>query len=272
MGDGALTETAGRLLLYDLVLSFLWTFWSSILKLLVLSGSLYIISLLFFSWLGLRTHGGCSNPLVLLSAAMNGDTSMFPRTVAGRILAQVAGSIVGVGLAREMFPQVADCPCLNVDIPRGALAEGLISFSYVAIYLGAKRKYPKNFVLRASITAVSRLILRLLVGGCMNPASHARWSHQVFFFIFVHLFFLFLGTSVLSPGLRWAFSRGDHITKEHLFVYWLAPLEGTLLGFWVSSLLVEGPLHKVKRRTRNQINAKYIIYIHKYINIYAHFG
>ncbi|CAA7398319.1 unnamed protein product [Spirodela intermedia] len=230
MGDGVLSETAGRLLLYDLVLSFLWTFWSSILKLLVnqpvglgillrplaevLSGSLYIISLLFFSWLGLRTHGGCVNPLVLLSAAMNGDISMFPRTVAGRILAQVAGSIVGVGLAREMFPQVADCPCLNVDIPRGALAEGLISFSYVAIYLGAKRKYPKNFVRRASITAVSRLILRLLVGGCMNPAS----------------------------AFGWAFSRGDHITKEHLFVYWLAPLEGTLLGFWVSSLLVEeGP-------------------------------
>lgn len=37
--------------------------------------------------------------------------------------------------------------------------------------------------------------------------------------------------------MGWAYARGDHITKEHIFVYWLAPVEATLLAVWTFSLI-----------------------------------
>ncbi|KAJ6316898.1 hypothetical protein OIU78_020062 [Salix suchowensis] len=63
------------------------------------------------------------------------------------------------------------------------------------------------------ISSVSKLSLHILgsdlTGGCMNPAS----------------------------VMGWAYARGDHITKEHILVYWLAPIEGTLLAVWTFKLL-----------------------------------
>lgn len=38
--------------------------------------------------------------------------------------------------------------------------------------------------------------------------------------------------------MGWAFARGEHITKEHLIVYWLAPVEATLVAVWVFGLVV----------------------------------
>jgi aquaporin SIP len=38
--------------------------------------------------------------------------------------------------------------------------------------------------------------------------------------------------------MGWAFARGDHISKEHLFVYWLAPIEATLLAVGMFKLLL----------------------------------
>ncbi|KAL9331364.1 hypothetical protein ACSQ67_000974 [Phaseolus vulgaris] len=63
--------------------------------------------------------------------------------------------------------------------------------------------------------SLSKLTLHILgsdlTGGCMNPAS----------------------------VMGWAYARGDHITKEHFFVYWLAPIEATILAVWTSKLLVQ---------------------------------
>lgn len=38
--------------------------------------------------------------------------------------------------------------------------------------------------------------------------------------------------------MGWAYARGDHITKEHFVVYWLAPMEATLLAVWTFKLLL----------------------------------
>ncbi len=45
--------------------------------------------------------------------------------------------------------------------------------------------------------------------------------------------------------MGWAYARGDHITKEHVIVYWLAPIEATLLAIWTFRLLF-GPLKQEK--------------------------
>lgn len=37
--------------------------------------------------------------------------------------------------------------------------------------------------------------------------------------------------------MGWAFANKQHITKEHLIVYWLAPVEATLVAVWVSGII-----------------------------------
>lgn len=39
--------------------------------------------------------------------------------------------------------------------------------------------------------------------------------------------------------MGWAYARGNHMTKEHILVYWLAPIEATLLAVWIFKLLVQ---------------------------------
>lgn len=38
--------------------------------------------------------------------------------------------------------------------------------------------------------------------------------------------------------MGWAYARGTHVTKEHILVYWLAPIEATLLAIWTFRVLV----------------------------------
>lgn len=38
--------------------------------------------------------------------------------------------------------------------------------------------------------------------------------------------------------MGWAYARGAHVTKEHILVYWLAPIEATLLAIWTFRVLV----------------------------------
>ena len=49
--------------------------------------------------------------------------------------------------------------------------------------------------------------------------------------------------------MGWAYARGDHITKEHILVYWLAPIEATLLAVWIFRLLVQ-PVKEEKTKIK----------------------
>lgn len=49
--------------------------------------------------------------------------------------------------------------------------------------------------------------------------------------------------------MGWAYARGDHITKEHVLVYWLAPVEATLLAVWIFRLVV-GPLKEQEAKKK----------------------
>jgi aquaporin SIP len=88
---------------------------------------------------------------------------------------QVIGSITGVRLIIETFPEIGLGPRLNVDINRGALTEGFLTFAIVTISLGLARKIPGSFIMKTWISSVSKLTLHILgsdlTGGCMNPAS-----------------------------------------------------------------------------------------------------
>ncbi|KAL3629832.1 hypothetical protein CASFOL_027054 [Castilleja foliolosa] len=218
-----------RLLAADFLMSLMWV-WSSVLnKILVhrvlgygaheLKGQIirYAVSILnmfLFGFMAKATKGGAYNPLSLLSAAISGDFSNFLFTLGARIPAQVVGSVYGVRLILDIFPGVGRGPRLNVDIAKGALTEGFLTFVIVIISLGLSRKMTNNFFMKTWISSLSKLSLHILgsdlTGGCMNPAS----------------------------VMGWAFANGEYITKEHLIVYWLAPLEATLAATWVFGILV----------------------------------
>ncbi|URE04148.1 Aquaporin, partial [Musa troglodytarum] len=130
----------------------------------------------------------------------------------------VLGSIIGVWLITATFPAAADGPHLNVDVSYGALIEGLITFAIIILSLGLN-KFPRSSH-KTWISSFAKLALHVLAsditGGVMNPAS----------------------------AFGWAYAQGKHLTKEHLCVYWLAPMEATLLVVWICSLFVKLPKQK----------------------------
>lgn len=64
----------------------------------------------------------------------------------------------------------------------------------------------------------------------------------------------FSDLNFISPVqvMGWAFARGDHKTKEHLVVYWLAPMQATVLAIWTFKFLV-GPAKEDKSGTKNKL-------------------
>ncbi|KAL5994824.1 MIP aquaporin [Asimina triloba] len=226
-----------KLILSDMIIAFMWV-WAGVLnkivvfKLLglgssqvdgeVVKGCIAVLTMFFFAWLGKATGGGAYNPLTVLSGAVSGGLAAFLFTVCGRIPAQVFGSIIGVKLIKDSFPEVGHGPRLNVDIHWGAMTEGLLTFTIVTISLGLKRTNSSSFFIKTWISSISKLSLHILgsdlTGGCMNPAS----------------------------AMGWAFARGDHITMEHLFVYWVAPIEAALVAQWLFKLLTQ-PHEKQKQ-------------------------
>ncbi|KAK7377972.1 hypothetical protein VNO80_03408 [Phaseolus coccineus] len=218
-----------RLLLADFVLSFMWVCSGVLVRLIVfqhlgfghsplgevIKTTFSVANMFFFSFLVKVTRGGAYNPLTVLADAISGNFNNFLYCVGARIPAQVVGSIVGVKFLIETIPEVGQGPRLNVDIHQGALTEGLLTFAIVSISLGLATKIRENFFMKTWISSLSKLTLHILgsdlTGGCMNPAS----------------------------VMGWAYARGDHITKEHFFVYWLAPIEATILAVWTFKLLVQ---------------------------------
>ncbi|XP_020219413.1 probable aquaporin SIP2-1 [Cajanus cajan] len=230
-----------KLLLSDFVLSFMWV-WSGVLiriflfKYLsfadallaeLLKTTLSVTNMFLFAFLVKVTRGGAYNPLTVLADAISGDFNNFLYCVGARIPTQVIGSIVGVKLLIDTIPEVGQGPRLNVDIHQGALTEGLLTFGIVIISLGLAMKVRENFFMKTWISSLSKLTLHILgsdfTGGCMNPAS----------------------------VMGWAYARGDHITKEHILVYWLAPIEATILAVWTFKFLVQ-PVIKDKTASKSK--------------------
>ncbi|XP_072975344.1 aquaporin SIP2-1 [Typha angustifolia] len=214
------------LLVSDFVLAFMWVWAGALVKLFVygflgighrpegeaLKIALTVLYMFFFAGLEKVTGGGSYNPLTALASSIMAKLDGYLFTAFGRIPAQVVGAILGVKLIRETFPELGHGPRLNVEIHHGALAEGLATFLIVMVSVTLKKKDPNSFFMKTWISSISKMALHILssdlTGGIMNPAS----------------------------AFAWAYARGDHVTLDHLFVYWLAPLQATLLGVWVVKL------------------------------------
>ncbi|KAA0053919.1 putative aquaporin SIP2-1 [Cucumis melo var. makuwa] len=226
-----MSSGAARLLVLDFALSFMWL-WSGVLVKIfvfgilgfgddlvseVVKASFSILNMFFFAFLVKISNGSAYNPLTILSAAFSGDFSRFLFVVGARIPAQVMGAITAVRLIIHTFPEAGRGPRLTVGIHHGALTEGLLTFAIVSISLGLSRKIVGNFFMKTWISSLSKLTLHILgsdlTGGCMNPAS----------------------------VMGWAYARGEHITTEHILVYWIAPIQGTIAAILTFKLLFRQP-------------------------------
>ncbi|XP_047311251.1 probable aquaporin SIP2-1 [Impatiens glandulifera] len=237
-GGGSSVSRAIRLVVSDFILSFMWV-WSGVLNrvfvfnVLGLADNFFgesvkcgftIIVMFFFAYMGKVTGGGTYNPLTLLTGGISGSFLHFLFNFCSRIPAQVLGSVVGVKLIIMTWPGIGHGPRLMIDLHQGALVEGLLTFTIVSISIALSKNIPGSFYTKNWISSTSKIALHLLgsdlTGGCMNPASVTGW----------------------------AFARGDHTTKEHLLVYWLAPVEATMLAMWISRLL--SPLIKEEEKKK----------------------
>ncbi|CAA0819367.1 Probable aquaporin SIP2-1 [Striga hermonthica] len=216
-----------RLLAADFAMSFMWVWSSMIVKIFVhrilgysahnMKGEVvrYAVSLMnmfFFAFVGKATKGGAYNPSPSCPPPCPVIFPVFSSLLGPEFL-QIVGSVYGLRLILQTVPGIGRGPRLNIDIAKGELTEGFLTFSIVIISLGLSRKVSNSFFIKTRISSLSKLTLHLLgsdlTGGCMNPAS----------------------------VMGWAFANGEHITKEHLIVYWLAPVEATLAAVWVFGIL-----------------------------------
>ncbi|CAN8254347.1 unnamed protein product [Cochlearia groenlandica] len=207
----------------DLVLSFMWI-WAGVFVNILVHGVLgfsrkdttgeivrylfSVVSMFVFAFLTKLTKGGLFNPLTALASGVSGGFGNFIFAVFVRIPVEVIGSILAVKHVLHVFPEIGKGPRLNVAIHHGALTEGILTFFIVMLSMGLTVKIPGSFFIKTWISSISKLTLHVLgsdlTGGCMNPAT----------------------------VMGWAYARGEHITKEHLLVYWLGPVKGTLLAVW----------------------------------------
>lgn len=216
-----------RLLVADFAISLMWVWSNEMMKIFVkrvlgngasqLEGdilriALSLLNMFVFAYASNATNGSSYNPLTVLATAISGDFSNFLFTAGARIPAQVVGSVYGVRLILSTFPGSRD-PHLKVDMAKGALTEGLLAFAIVMITLVLSREIGGDFFMKTWISSVSKSTLHILgadlTGGCMNPAS----------------------------AMGWAFATKQYVTKEHLIVYWLAPVEATLAAVWLFGIL-----------------------------------
>ncbi|XP_031473484.2 probable aquaporin SIP2-1 isoform X1 [Nymphaea colorata] len=228
-------EIRARLAAWDFGMSLMWA-WSGALTRLLVHGfgdgtvagevvkvSLYVGSLFLSAWVGRVTGGGCGNPLTLLVRSVSDDFNDLSFTVLARIPAQVCGSIVGAALVTLILPEFTYSDPLKVGIAQGALTEGFLAFGIASVSLALTRYDPNDFIVKTWIHSMSRLTLRILgsdlTGGIMNPASAAGW----------------------------AFVLGNQTARQHLLVYWIAPIQATILAAWAFRWLIQNGRKQEKR-------------------------
>ncbi|XP_010251760.1 PREDICTED: probable aquaporin SIP2-1 isoform X2 [Nelumbo nucifera] len=169
-----------QLILSDLIISFMWVWSCGLTKILlynylalgqpireIMEGSLYVLSIFFFSWLGNNCSGGSYNPfsVSVLSDAISGDNARYWFAVGVRVPTQAIGSTIAVKLIIWAFPEIDHDAILNVDIFRGALVEGALTYLIVVISLEASENHNNNFFLETWISSVCELALHILGHG-----------------------------------------------------------------------------------------------------------
>ncbi|EFJ16069.1 hypothetical protein SELMODRAFT_117054 [Selaginella moellendorffii] len=217
-----------KLILADAAISFLWVFCTSCIgaateiiascagvegdrKFYIVFGLIALL-IIVFSALAQAIGGASWNPTAVLAFSGVGvGDSIF--NLALRIPAQAVGSAAGALAIFELMPSsfkgTLGGPSLKVDLRTGAIAEGLLSFIMSFVVLWAVLRGPRNAALKSGIIISTTIALIVLGSGYTGPAMNP------------------------ANAFAWAYVNKSHNTNEHLYVYWLTPLLGSLAASMV---------------------------------------
>ncbi|XP_011623776.1 aquaporin SIP1-2 isoform X2 [Amborella trichopoda] len=184
-----------KLALGDAIITFMWVFcvsctgiFTSIIASYLKFQGFYtlgitvflVFSLVFiFSLIGEALGGASFNPsgLVAFHAAGFGKDSLF--SLAIRFPAQAAGAVGGALAIMEVMPasykNKLGGPSLKVELHKGAIAEGFLTFLISFAILFIIVKGPRNSLIKMWLLAMSTVTLVLAgssyTGPAMNPAN-----------------------------------------------------------------------------------------------------
>ncbi|KAG5051049.1 hypothetical protein AAZX31_02G065900 [Glycine max] len=235
----------------DLVLTFLWVFFSSMLGLAtntittaldlhhvsyngfdypsaVIITSLIFILVTIFTFVGNALGGASFNPTANASsyAAGLGSDSLF--SMALRFPAQALGSVGGVLAVMEVMPpkyrHLIGGPSLKVSLHTGAIAEGVLTFVITFVVLLIMIRGPRSEAVKTWLMAISTVVLitagSAYTGPAMNPAF----------------------------AFGWAYFENWHNTWDQFYVYWICPFFGAILAAWLFRIVIPPAPRVVKQK------------------------
>ncbi|KAK4380197.1 hypothetical protein RND71_002059 [Anisodus tanguticus] len=118
-------------------------------------------------------------------------------------------------------------PCLYMKIKKFNHFHKIPSSTQINLVLPENHEQVKSYSLNHKLTE-TRFILK------SKPITWGIWAA------------FFKALIAITWMMGWAYARGDHVTKEHIHVYWLAPIQATLLAVWTFNLLVSPPKVRMK--------------------------
>ncbi|KAL2335091.1 hypothetical protein Fmac_016304 [Flemingia macrophylla] len=245
MATGAIKAAIG-----DLVLTFLWVFFSSMLGLATNAittaldlhgvtyngfdypGAVIITSLIFilvtiFTFVGNALGGASFNPTgnaSFYAAGVGSDTLL---SMALRFPAQVLGSVAGVVAIMEVMPpkykHMIGGPSLKVSLHTGAIAEGVLTFVITFIVLLIMLRGPRSEAKKTSLMAMSTVVLITVGSSYTGPAMNPAFA------------------------FGWAYFDNCHNTWDQFYVYWICPFIGAILASWLFRFVFPPPVVKQKK-------------------------
>lgn len=170
------------------------------------------LNIFLFSWLGGILGGAMWNPTAVLAFYSVGTSNDSLFSMAVRYPAQTVGAVGGVLAAKELVPpsykHLLRGPELMMDFNKGILAEMVLTFVMTFAVLFAILKGPRSRFLKNWIIILATIAVVLLGSGYTGPSLNP------------------------AHAFGWAYVNDRHYNWEHLLVFWLAPLAGSLIASW----------------------------------------
>lgn len=180
---------------------------------LLITTTLVFLLVFVFSFLGHVMGGATWNPTVLASSFALGVGNDNLISMSVRFPAQAAGAVGGALAIKELMPasykHMLGGPSLKVDLHKGAIAEGVLTFLITFTVLIIIMKGPKSSFWKSWLISFATIIFVVAGSGYTGPSMNP------------------------ANAFGWAYVNNRHNTWEQLYVYWITPFIGSILAAWI---------------------------------------
>lgn len=178
---------------------------------LLLTTAVVTVLILIFSILSSLLGGASFNPATTVSLYAAGlKPGTYLLSLAVRFPAQAAAGAAGARAISHLMPaqykHMLRGPSLKVDLHKGAIAEGFLTFTISMAALLIFTKGPKNILVKMWLLAMATVGLVIVGSGFTGPAMNP------------------------ANAFGWAYMNNWHDTWEQFYVYWICPFIGAVLA------------------------------------------